>query len=811
MVGILLLTPFGAFAQHSIQGKVLNQQGQALAGAKITIQNSYQVVFTNGEGVYRFSNMKDGEYTVDASFSGYETETKTAKIAGKDAETNFQLLPSAIMIEEVQVSAIRASEKTPTTYTNLSKKEIQQANFGQDLPYLLEGTPSTVISSDAGAGVGYTGFRIRGVDPTRTNVTINGIPVNDGESHGVFWVNMPDFASSSESIQIQRGVGTSSNGAAAFGASINIKTDRINRKAYAESDNAAGSFGTLRNTVKAGTGLINNKFTLDTRLSRVSSNGYIDRASSLLKSFYLSGAWIGKKSLLRVNVFSGTEKTYQAWNGVPESRIKNDIQGMNDFADRNGYSQEERENLLNSGRTYNYFTYKNQTDNYQQDHYQLHFTHQFNSKLNLNVSGHYTRGKGYYEEYKNNAKFKDYGLVPVIIGNDTINRTDLIRRKWLDNHFYGMIYSLNYDNLKGFRLTWGGGINNYQGTHFGDIIWARTASTSETGDHYYDNHSRKMDANTYLKAAYTINKWNLYGDLQVRNINYSFLGIDYVGNEIKDVQQQINYTFFNPKAGFSYDFNDKNSLYTSLSMANREPVRSDFRESTPENRPKSEQLYNLEAGYQLKHNRFFFSGNLYLMYYKDQLILTGQINDVGGYTRTNADQSYRAGVELEGGYKLLDNLSLSANVSLSQNKIVSFLEYIDNYDIGGQTITEHKNTDIAFSPNVITSLGIHYEPFRNFTITLLSKYVGKQYLDNTSSSLKQMNGYFLTNVSVNYVFKDVLFKEIHLGVLVNNLFNYSYENNGYTYSYISNQQVVRENFYFPQAGINFLGRVTFKL
>lgn len=808
---IALSTPFCAQAQNSIQGKVLNQEGQALAGAKITIENTYQTVYTNGEGNFKISNLKNNSYNLEAIFSGYEMEMKTVVISGTDQVVNFNLISSPILIEEVQVSATRADEKTPTTYTNLSKEQIAGANFGQDLPYLLEGTPSTVVSSDAGAGVGYTGIRIRGVDPTRTNVTINGIPVNDGESHGVFWVNMPDFASTTESIQVQRGVGTSSNGAAAFGASINIKTDQINRKAYAESDNAAGSFNTLRTTVKAGTGLINNKFTVDTRLSKITSDGYIDRANSNLKSFYISGAWIGKKSLLRANIFSGKQTTYQAWNGAPESRITGDVDAMNAYADRNYLSTAQRENLLNSGRTYNYFEYKNQTDNYQQDHYQLHFTHRFNSKLNLNVSGHYTKGQGYYEEYKTDAKFSDYGLTPVIAGTDTISRTDLIRRKWLDNHFYGAVFSLNYDNLKGLKVIWGGAANNYEGKHFGDIIWARMASSSEIGDHYYDNHSSKMDINSYLKATYSINKLTLYGDFQVRNINYSFLGIDNVGNNLVDIQQKINYTFVNPKAGLMYDFNEKNNAYASFSVANREPVRSDFRESTPDKRPKPETLYNLEAGYRRKSNRFFANANYFMMYYKDQLILTGQINDVGGYTRTNADQSYRTGVELEAGYRLLKNLSLTGNLTLSQNKIIEFKEYIDDYDNGGQVVVSHKNTDLAFSPNVIASLGLHYAPVKNLSFAILTKYVGKQFLDNTSSERKKINEYYITNLSIDYTIKNVLFKEIQIGLLVNNIFNYMFENNGYTYSYISNSQVVNENFYFPQAGTNFLGRVTFKL
>ncbi len=812
MICVLALSvPIGAKAQNTIQGKVINQEGQAIAGAKITIQNTYQTSFTNSEGLYKISHLKNGSYKLEADFSGYETQFKTIEVGGQDAEVNFQLTLSAELIEEVQVSATRANEKTPTSYSNLSKKEIERANFGQDLPYLLESTPSTVVSSDAGAGVGYTGVRIRGVDPTRTNVTINGIPVNDGESHNVFWVNMPDFASSTESIQVQRGVGTSSNGAAAFGASLNIKTDQVVRKAYAESDNAYGSFNTLRTSVKAGTGLINNKFTVDTRLSRITSDGYIDRANSNLKSFYLSGAWIGKKSLLRLNVFSGKQTSYQAWNGAPESRIKNDVDGMNAYADRNYLSQEDRDNLLNSGRTYNSFTYKNQTDNYQQDHYQLHFTHRFTNKLNMNISGHYTKGSGYYEEYKTDAKFSAYSLTPVVIGLDTITRTDLIRQKWLDNHFYGTVLSLNYNNLRNLQVTWGGGINQYVGDHFGEIIWARLASSSEIGDRYYENTSNKLDANTYFKATYAIKKLKLYADMQVRTIQYSFMGVQEENGVQIDMQQNVNYTFFNPKAGLMYDFNEKNNVYASGSVANREPIRKDFIENTAANRPKAEELYNLEAGYKRKSSRFFATANYFMMYYKNQLILTGQINDVGGYTRTNTPESYRTGIELEAGYRILKNLSLTGNVTLSQNKIKEFKEYIDDYDNGGQLEVLHQNTDLAFTPNLIATLGLNYEPVSDLNFNILTKYVGNQFMDNTSSDRKMLNAYFLTNLSIDYTLRNVFFKEVQFGLLVNNVFNYMFENNGYTYSYIAGGETIHENFYFPQAGVNFLGRVTFKL
>jgi iron complex outermembrane recepter protein len=805
---------FGASAQ-SIQGKVINKEDNTpLPNVKISIEKTYSGTYTDYEGKYKITNLKSGTYNVRVSYMGFETQIEEIKISTSDLTIDFSMVPSALMVEEVIVSATRAGEKTPTTYSNLGKDEINKANFGQDIPYLLEGTPSTVVTSDAGGGVGYTGISIRGVDPTRTNVTINGIPLNDPESHAVYWVNMPDFASTTDNIQIQRGVGTSSNGAAAFGASINIKTDVIKKEAYAEIDNAAGSFNTFRNTVKVGTGLINEKFSFDARLSNIQSDGYIDRASANLKSYYFSGAYVGKKSLLRANIFSGKEVTYQAWYGVHESRIKGDVEKMNLYADAY-LNESQRQNFLNSGRTYNFYEYDNEVDNYQQSHYQLHYTYTVSPKLNFNVAGHYTYGRGYFEQFRANDRLSNYGFENVVIDETVITRTDLIRRRWLDNHFYGGVFSMNYSNLKGFNLTFGGAANAYNGDHFGEVIWARYASNSSIRDRYYDNNAFKVDVNTYLKATYQLKKMTLYGDVQARHIDYTFLGIDEVNGQLEELTQKVNYTFFNPKGGFMYDFNEKNNLYASLSIAHREPIRKDFRESTPGNRPVPEQLRNIEAGFRRKTKNYFLNANYYLMDYVNQLVITGQINDVGDYTRFNVDRSYRMGIELEGGYKIFKNLTLSGNLTLSKNKIKEFTEYVDEYDENwsslGQKAIQHSETDLALSPNIIASLALNYEPIKNLNISILSKHVGKQYLDNTSSADRILNEYYITNFSINYTIQNVVFKEIQLGILVNNVFNYRYENNGYTWGFIFDNARQQENFYFPQAGRNFLGRIVFKM
>ena len=790
MVCLLALSSvFQAKAQNSVKGIITNEEGKSIPEVKIGILKTYSGTYSNENGEYLLNNINQDTVQLRFSLIGYEEQQVQVVFSKKTEEKNIVLKPSARMIEEVQISAVRADNTTPTTYTNLSKEEIQKSNFGQDIPYLMQKTPSTVVTSDAGAGVGYTGIRIRGVDPTRTNVTINGIPLNDAESHGVYWVNMPDFASSTDNIQIQRGVGTSTNGAAAFGSSINIKTDNIQKEAYASLDNSIGSFNTLKNNIKVGTGLIKDQFTFDARVSRIQSDGYIDRASSNLNSMYLSGAWIGKKTLVKANLFRGHERTYQAWYGVSQDQLEND-------------------------RTFNYYTYDNEVDNYNQDHYQLHLTQTINSKMNFNISGHYTKGYGYYEQYRNDDDFSTYGLEPVILTNDTINTTDLIRRRWLDNDFYGAVFSLNYSNLKNLKLVWGGAINEYKGKHFGEIIWARSASQSEIRDNYYENDAQKNELSSYVRGNYKYKKLNTYLDLQVRYIDYSYLGFDESFGEIIELQQDINFTFFNPKAGLTYTFNDKSNVYGSYSVANREPVRNDFVNSTPQSRPKAENLQNVEIGYRFHSKKLFVNTNYYLMYYNDQLILSGEINDVGAYNRINVDQSHRMGVELEFGYMLTKKLSLSGNLTLSSNKIKEFDEYVDNYDnydVDGnmiQDVINHKNTDIAFSPNTIASLGLLYEPIKNLELGLMSKYVGKQYLDNTSNENRKLNEYYLTNLTLNYSFKKLGFKELKVGLLVNNIFDYLYENNGYSFSYVSGGESTTENFYYPQAGRNFLARIT---
>ena len=696
------------------------------------------------------------------------------------------------LLKEVNVNALRAGEKTPVAFTNISEAEIEKGNLGQDLPYLISLTPSVVTTSDAGAGVGYTGFRIRGTDPTRINVTINGIPLNDSESQAVWWVNMPDFSSSIENIQIQRGVGTSTNGGSAFGASVNLKTDGLNKKAYAITNNSVGSFATLKNNIEFGTGLLNGKFAFDGRLSKISSDGYIDRATSDLKSLYLQGTYFGKKSVLKGIVFSGHELTYQAWNGVPL-------------------------NYLDTNRTYNSYTYENEVDNYKQTHYQLHYSQQLSDVTNFNIAGHYTHGEGYYEQEKLNQSLNAYGIQDIIIGSDTITKTNLVRRKWLNNDFGGLTYSLNH-KMGDLELIFGGAINRYSGQHYGNVIWAQYASDASFNHQYYWNKAEKFDNNFYAKADYKYSEaTQLYIDLQGRSIDYIFEGLDPEGNA---AEQEVNLEFFNPKFGLHHTLNESQVLYASFGVANKEPNRSDYTESSPESRPIHETLYDTEIGYKQVGNKMTFGANFYFMNYENQLVMTGKMNDVGGRTHVNVTESFRKGIELEGIYKLTTKLTWAANMTLSENKIVTpFIEDVDNWDTWGVDQVTHENTNLAFSPNIIWTSQLNYQFDKNTSIDLISKYVGEQFIDNTSSEDRMLNDYLVNHLRLTYDWESKIFKTAKVSLQINNLFNNEYISNAWIYRFISDNWDPRESDhyvnadsekgynmagYFPQATRNYL-------
>ncbi len=811
-IGLLLLLQWlvmAGFAQTSLRGVVTDHKRQPLPGASVVIRQTYSGLSTASDGSFEFRNLKPGKQILMVSFIGYET--KEVEVNPQETpEIRVELKPKVIYTEEVLVAATRAGAKTPVAYTNISREQLQERNFGQDTPYLLALSPSFVATSDAGAGIGYTSFRIRGTDMNRINVTVNGIPLNDAESHGTWFVDQPDLAGSTHNIQIQRGVGTSTNGAAAFGATINLQSLSFNPEPYAEYRTAAGTFNTFRNSAAAGTGLINGKFTVDARLSKISSDGFIDRAFSDLKSFYFSGGYYSANTVVKTMIFSGLETTYQAWNGVPSVRLNNDMEGMKRYEDHWLYSPEETAQMLASNpRTYNLYTYENQVDNYQQDHFQLHFSHRLNSFTNLNAALHYTIGLGYYEQFKANERYSKYGMSNPVINGQEIRRTDLVRRKILDNDFYGGIYSLNYK--KGGADVWfGGGIHQYDGLHYGRIIWAANMGTYPKNHEWYHNTGKKTDINHYLRTNYQVtNQLSLFSDLQYRHIDYSIVGMD---DDLRDIGQEHQFGFFNPKAGLFFQPSDNQYGYISFARASREPNRDNFVDAAKSGpQPRHETLNDLEVGYQLKNPWFTAGVNLYYMFYDDQLVLTGQINDTGAPIMINVDKSYRAGIEINWGVKIIRNLQWDANVTFSRNKIRDFTEFVDDWDTGEQQSFSLGTTDLAFSPGIIANSKMRWSPAKNSEISLVSGYVGKQYIDNTSDPERVLNPWLVNNLMADYRFNSSLFSEVTVRFMINNLFNAEYESNAWIYSYILEGQRFKMDGYFPQAGRHFMIGLDIKL
>ncbi len=776
-------------AQFTVKGTVINRQtSQPVEAASISLLKDklpVTTVITNGDGNFEISLSKAGIYELEAGHVSMQKMSKKLVVQNVITTIDFQLMQSTYYLEPLEIRSLRAGDKAPFTKLNLNKQYIENINIAQDLPILLDQTPSAVVSSDAGNGVGYTGIRIRGSDGSRINVTMNGIPYNDAESQGSYFVDLPDLASSLSSIQIQRGVGTSSNGAGAFGATINLSTNEFNEQAYGEFNNSFGSFNTWKNTVKAGSGLIDGHFTIDARLSRITSDGYVDRASTNLQSFYLSTAWYNKNSSLRLNVLSGKEKTYQAWNGVSESQLKTD-------------------------RTYNSVgtekpgaPYENETDNYQQDHYQLFFNQSFTSRLSFNTAVFLTRGRGYYEQYKAGQAYSNYGLSAPIINGAPVAKTDLVRQLWLDNYYYGQIFSLQYKTGKD-QLTFGGGWNRYDGNHYGNVVWAQVGIPKDY--QYYKRDAFKTDVNLYTKWQHSLaNHLEAFADLQYRNVQYKMNGFRNNPNVIVDRR----FNFLNPKAGLTYT-NKAWQAYISYALGNKEPNRDDF-EAGVTQQPAFETLHNVEMGVEKKNLRYSYGANLYYMGYRNQLVLTGKINDVGAYTRQNIPQSYRLGLELQGTAKLCSLVNVSGNIAFSRNKIKNFTEYIDDYDTYKQVETVHKNTDISFSPSIIGGATVNILPLKNSTISLVSKYVSRQYLDNTQQIQRSLNPYYVQDVRLSYVLHNKLFKEWNIIAQVNNVFNKMYEPNGYTFSYVYNAVKSTENYYFPMAGTNVMLAVNIKL
>jgi len=804
IAAVALVLSWQAYAQQTLTGVVKSAGTGPLAGATVELVRDKLVTITDASGRFAFANLSGTAYEAEVRYVGFQTKRITL-VAGVVAE--IVLEESTTLTDEVLVLATRAGDKSPTTFSNIDRPVIQKQNFGQDLPFVLNWSPSLVTTSDAGAGVGYTGMRIRGSDATRINVTINGIPLNDSESQNVFWVNTPDLASSTNSIQVQRGVGTSTNGAAAFGASVNLQTNVRNDSAYADVINSVGSFNTWRHTVAFGTGLLNNRFAFDGRLSQITSDGFIDRASSDLKSYYLAGGYYGKKTMIKAITFGGREVTYQSWYGVPESRLRSDVTAMLETASMEGWNAEQTQNLLTSNpRTFNTYMYDQQVDNYRQDHYQLHTSHLFSEAITANVALHYTRGRGFYEEFRYDDAYSRYGLDTVQIGTEKFGSTDLVRRRWLDNHFYGLTWSVNYDRAR-VQSTLGGGWNQYDGDHFGEIIWSALPMGVEKDYRYYFNNGHKTDFNVFWKTSYALNaRWQAFVDLQYRGIRYATAGRE---NRQFDFDISADFHFFNPKAGVTYSRNEREQLYASYAVANREPVRDDFVDGSSTRAPKPETLHNLEVGWRWRTERAMLNVNYYLMNYRNQLVLTGAINDVGANIRTNVPDSYRTGVELDGSVRLHDKVQWAANLTLSQNKIREFTEVLYDYGVNFDEFNEirntYRNTDISFSPNVIAGSVLAYTPIRGVELAWLSKYVGRQFLDNTSNPDRQLNAYWVNDLRATWSIRPRGMREIAISALANNLFDHEFESNGYTYGYFGGAgNEFRQNYFYPQAGRNYM-------
>ncbi len=729
------------------------------------------------------------------------------------AQTSATQLDSVHFLSPVEVRATRLNEKSPFAVSNLTKKYIEQQNTGQSLPYLLNQIPSVVVSSDDGLGVGYASMRIRGTDVARTNITLNGIPVNDPESQNVFFVNLGDLASSTNTVQLQRGAGSSTNGAGAFGASINIYNIEQSKTATATISNAYGSFNTWKHTLQAATGLIQGGFQFDVRLSKINSSGYVQRSNTDLKSLQFLGGWTSKNEMtnIKFNYLTGMEKTGQAWNGI--GTIFFDGKGSKDQT----YSQQldatgRRTNTLGQMADGGY--YSDQTDNYQQDYYQLFLNHTFNANWSSNVSFFMTRGRGYYNEYKKEESFGNYGLSNPIVNGKEITETNLTRQLWLNNHYYGTIFSANYAQ-NNTTLNFGGAFTQYEAQHYGFVKWADVGFPIDY--EWYKRPADKTDFNIYAKLQQQLIR-NLYGfaDVQLRTVDYTINGF----RKRPSLLSGGKYTFFNPKAGVSYILKHANTaqskIYGSIAIANKEPNRDDF-EAGLNSIPKHEQLTNFELGYQFNTKTTNLAINGYYMKYKDQLVATGKINDVGAYARTNVKNSYRAGIELTANYRPSKWLQANANAAFSKNKIKDISVFDDDYDNGGQIEKKLNNTDISFSPNVVVGGSLTFEPFakqdskQHFYLDLLEKYVGRQYLDNSQNKIKSINPYAITDARFRYQFSSKTFKEISLILMVNNIFNKKYENNGYSFSYLYDGMMTTENYYFTQAGTNWNFGVSFTL
>lgn len=785
-LGLFLLTT-QAFTQEFILTGKVTENGEPIKEASVYTKANGNGTLTNELGEYRLK-LQEGTHTIVFSF-GNQIVREVKMEENMNLDIDFANARESL--EEVFVSSIRVNAQSPITYSNLSNEEIEDRNLGQDIPVLMNYMPNVVTTSDAGAGIGYTGLRVRGSDATRVNVTINGIPYNDAESQGTFWVNLGDFASSVENLQLQRGVGTSTNGAGAFGASLNILTNSYKKDAEAEIANSLGSYNTFKHTVKFSTGLINDHWEFAGRASKIRSDGYIDRASSDLKSYFLQGTFVDENTLVKALAFGGSEKTYQAWYGIDAETLENDrtFNPAGIYTDENGNTK----------------FYEDQTDNYKQDHYQLLWNQEYGNNWSSNIAFHYTYGRGFYEEYNEDASLLDFGLETFTVNGDEVSTSDIVGTKWLDNHFYGTVFSLNYENEL-WDLSLGGGWNRYEGDHFGEVLYTRFARNKDPYEPYYFNQATKTDFNIYGKANFVITKeLSGYADLQLRNIQYETDGL--LDDQTR-FQNEDRFSFFNPKAGLTYELNNENQFYFSYGRAHREPSRSDYENGDPE----PEELNDFELGWRFNQPAVQLNTNLYFMDYQNQLVLTGGIDDVGAFVRENSGNSYRLGLEIDARIAISDKWSLRPNLALSRNTNVDFVS-----EINGELVN-YGDTDISFSPEIVAGNIIGYRPVNNLELKLLSKYVGEQYMSNVEAENSLLESYFVNDFNIQYTWESVWrFREVVFTGLVNNILGEEYVSNGYYYTYdLPNPELPGgvQTFdgagYYPQATTNFLMGLTLK-
>lgn len=800
-------------AQHSVQGRVTNASGEPLEFALVFLENTSWAAVTDATGSYSISDIISGQYNLKVTHTAYESESKQITVS-KSLLIDIQMLTLSYALNSIEIIANKMGNNDPFIYEETSKKDLAIQNVGIDLPTTLQNITSITTTSDAGHGIGYSALSLRGSDQTRINVTINGVPVNDAESQNVFWVNMPDLLSSSESIQIQRGIGSSTNGPGAFGGSLVINTKSYHQNSYAIVSSTGGSFGTFRGNVGLGTGIMNDKYYLEGRYSYIKSDGFIDRANSRLNGLYLAAGMIKEKSSMRFQVISGKEITYQAWNGIPEAKINGTSEALLQHFERNRGSlyitPQDSMNLFQSDNRYNYYTYENQVDNYRQTQAQLSYNLSLSQKISLSATGFYTFGTGYFEQFKQKESLADYGFDQVLDETGKmITTADLARRKWLKNHYIGII--VNAKGEIGKRISWQAGAfgSQYIGNHFGEIVKVWFNTPTNIWSKYYDNQGEKADISAYARTTWSMNdKLSWFGDVQLRSVLYSITGLleDFIPASIDD--QQL---FFNPKSGLSYQWNSKNKIFGSLAVGHKELSRSDYVDHVlSPNDPTPERMVDYEVAYQFLSKNFQIRSGVYYMDYKNQLVLNGNLNDVGAPLRINVPDSYRLGLETEITYTPDSKWKVALNGTFSQNKILDFTETLYDYTNGFEVILDPKGTTpIAYSPSVICNAIIEYKPWAGVTLIWNSKYVSSQYLDNTGNDQRSLPAYHIHGFRSAYTLKPGFCKELTFQILANNILNLQYSSFGYTYSYIYSD-LITENFYFPQAGINLYGGVSIK-